>query len=345
MYIIIRVGRTGVLTPTAVLEPVRLAGTTVTRASLHNEDIIKEKDVRIGDLVVAQKAGDIIPEVVSVVKNERSGEEVPFNLPETCPECGSRVVRLEGESASRCTGGLICPAQIREGLIHFVSRDAMDIEGLGPKVIEQLLASNLIKDAGDLYALEKEQLVALERMGSQSADNLLSAVAESKKRSLSRLIFALGIRNVGNGAAQLLAERFHTLENLANAGSEEMTAIAEIGPKIAESVAAFFQEEHNLRVVEKLKSAGVHMTEETGSRQGIFSGKKFVLTGKLASMTRSEAKEKITELGGEVSESVSKKTDYVVAGEDPGSKFIKAEVLGITILTEAELTALLEGKG
>ena len=199
--IIVRVGRTGVLTPTAVLEPVRLAGTTVTRASLHNEDIIREKDIRIGDVVIAQKAGDIIPEVVTVLKEERDGKEEPFSLPEICPECGSKVVRLEGESASRCTGGLYCPAQVREGLIHFVSREAMDIEGLGPKVIEQLLNTNLVKDAGDLYYLKKEQLTSLERMGEKSADNLLESIDASRERPLSRLIFALGIRNVGSRAA------------------------------------------------------------------------------------------------------------------------------------------------
>lgn len=343
--IIIRVGRTGVLTPTAVLDPIRLAGTTVTRATLHNEDIIREKDVRIGDLVVAQKAGDIIPEVVSVVKEERTGDEAPFSLPENCPECGSRVVRLEGEAASRCTGGLICPAQIREGLIHFASRGAMDIEGLGPKVIEQLLDAGLIADAGDLYALKKEQLVVLERMGEQSADNLLAAVEESKKRSLSRLIFALGIRNTGNRAAQLLAERFKTLDSLAQASFEELTAVPEIGPKIAHSILAFFREEHNLKVIDKLKAAGVNMTQEASNKEGIFAGKKFVLTGKLAAMTRGSAKEKIMELGGEVSDSVSRKTDYLVAGEDPGSKYDKAISLGVKLLSEEEFLEMLGNKG
>ena len=341
--IIVRVGRTGVLTPTAVLEPVRLAGSTVTRASLHNEDIINEKDVRIGDLVVAQKAGDVIPEVVSVVKEERTGQERAFALPAVCPECGSKIVRLEGETASRCTGGLICPAQIREGLIHFVSRDAMDIEGLGPKVIEQLLASNLIADAGDLYYLKREPLTALDRMGPQSADNLLSAIEASKGRSLSRLLSALGIRNVGSRAAQLLAEKFPTLDKLAAASVEEMTEIPEIGPKIAEGVSAFFSEEHNLQVLEKLKRAGVNMAEAAAvGSGGSLSGKRFVLTGRLSKMTRPEAKEKIIHLGGEVTESVSKKTDYVVAGEEPGSKFEKAEALGIKILSEEEFLYLLE---
>lgn len=343
--IIIRVGRTGVLTPTAILDPVRLAGTTVTRASLHNEDIIKERDIRIGDLVVAQKAGDIIPEVVSVVKEARTGEEREFLMPKNCPECGSSVVRLAGESASRCTGGLICPAQIREGLIHFVSRDAMDIEGLGPKVIEQLLEAGLIKDAGDLYYLNKDELLTLERMGQQSADNLLAAVEDSKERSLSRLIFALGIRNVGNRAAKLLADRFGTMDRLAQASEEEMTSIPEIGPKIADSVAAFFSEEHNLYVIEKLKAAGVNMTEETGAKDGLLSGKKFVLTGKLERMTRSEAKGKIVDRGGEVSESVGRKTDYLVAGEDPGSKLDKALALGIKILSEEEFLDLLGDNG
>ena len=342
--IIVRVGRTGVLTPTAVLEPVRLAGTTVTRASLHNEDIIREKDIRIGDVVIAQKAGDIIPEVVTVLKEERNGKEEPFSLPEVCPECGSRVVRLEGESASRCTGGLYCPAQVREGLIHFVSREAMDIEGLGPKVIEQLLNSNLVKDAGDLYYLKKEQLTSLERMGEKSADNLLESIDASRERPLSRLIFALGIRNVGSRAARLLAGEFKSLDNLAKAQPENMTAIAEIGPKIAESVAAFFREEHNRQVIDKLKAAGVNMIEEGATSNGILAGKKFVLTGRLAAMTRSAAKEKIVELGGEVSDSVSKKTDYLVAGEDPGSKYEKAVTLGVPVLSEEEFLDLLEGR-
>lgn len=340
--IIIRVGRTGVLTPTAILEPIRLAGTTVTRATLHNEDIIKDKDIRIGDLVVAQKAGDIIPEVVSVIKEERTGSEQPFSLPGQCPECGSKVVRVEGEAAYRCSGGLVCPAQVREGLIHFVSRDAMDIEGLGPRVIEQLCAEGLISDAGDLYFLQKGQLIALERMGKQSADNLLAAINASKNRPLSRLIFALGIRNVGSRAAQLLAEKFTTMDNLAKASPEQMMDIAEIGPKIAESAASFFMEKHNLEVIKKLKTAGVNMTEKNTGNNGKLSGKKFVLTGRLSQMTRSEAKEKITALGGEVSDSVSKKTDYLVAGEDPGSKFDKAASLGITVLSETEFVELLE---
>ena len=341
----IRVGRTGVLTPTAELEPIRLAGTTVTRATLHNEDIIREKDIRIGDFVVAQKAGDIIPEVVSVVKEKRTGDEQPFVMPSVCPECGSEVVRLEGEAAARCTGGLVCPAQIREGLIHFVSRGAMDIEGLGPKVIEQLLKTGLIADAGDLYYLKKEQLVVLERMGELSSDNLLASIQDSKNRPLSRLVFALGIKNVGSRAAKLLAGEFRTLDSLASAEVSQMETINEIGPKIAENVAAFFAEEHNLKVIQKLKAAGVNMTETTSQEEGILTGKKFVLTGKLSGMTRTEAKEKIESLGGEVAGSVSKNTDYVVAGEDPGSKYDKAIALGIQILSEEEFIDLLEGKG
>lgn len=341
----IRVGRTGVLTPTAELEPIRLAGTTVTRATLHNEDIIREKDIRIGDFVVAQKAGDIIPEVVSVVKEKRTGDEQPFVMPSVCPECGSEVVRLEGEAAARCTGGLVCPAQIREGLIHFVSRGAMDIEGLGPKVIERLLNTGLIADAGDLYYLKKEQLVVLERMGELSSDNLLASIQDSKNRPLSRLVFALGIKNVGSRAAKLLAGEFRTLASLASAEVSQMETIHEIGPKIAENVAAFFAEEHNLKVIEKLKAAGVNMTETTSQEEGSLTGKKFVLTGKLSGMTRTEAKEKIESLGGEVAASVSKNTDYVVAGEDPGSKYDKAVALGVQILSEEEFIDLLEGKG
>jgi len=342
--IIIRVGRTGVLTPTAIFDPIRLSGTTVSKATLHNEDIIKEKDIRIGDVVVVQKAGGIIPEVVSVMKEERDGKEKEFNFPRKCPECGSRVVRLAGEAAARCTGGLVCPAQRREGLIHFASREAMNIEGLGPKVIEQLLEKGLVKNVSDLYYLEEEELVNLERMGKKSAENLLRSIENSKSNPLSRLIFGLGIRHVGSRAARVLAERFGTMENLINAKYEDLVTLEEIGPKIAESVLAFFKEEHNLKVIENLKSAGVNM-REIESKEMPLAGKKFVLTGRLDSMTRSEAQKRIEAMGGEVLSSVSQKTDYVVVGEDPGSKYDKALALGISILNEKKFLELLGEAG
>ncbi|NLK01303.1 MAG: NAD-dependent DNA ligase LigA [Clostridia bacterium] len=342
--IIVRVGRTGVVTPTAVLDPISLAGTTVSRATLHNEDNIKDKDIRLGDMVVAQKAGDIIPEVVSVIKEERTGDEIIFSFPTKCPECGSKIVRPEGEAAARCTGGLVCPAQRREGLIHFVSRGAMDIEGLGPRVIEQLLDSGLVEDAADLYYLQWEEISQLERLGEKSAKNIISSIEKSKDNPLSRLIFALGIRNVGARAAKILADRYNNMEDLGRAGFESLISVHEIGPKIAESIEAFFNEDHNLKVVKKLRDAGVNMVEMEKTDAPL-SGQKFVLTGRLDSMTRAEAREKIESLGGEIQGSVGRKTNYVVAGEKPGSKYDRAQSLGIAILDEEQFRALInEGK-
>lgn len=340
--IIVRVGRTGVLTPTAILDPVRLAGSTVGRATLHNEDYIRDKDIRLGDVVVVQKAGDVIPEVVSVLTGERTGREVPFVMPGKCPECGSEVVRLPGEAASRCTGGLGCPAQVREGIIHFASRAAMDIEGLGPAVVNQLLEAGLIRDAGDLYYLRYEDLVKLERFAHQSATNLLNAIAASKTRPLERLLFALGIRLVGSRVAALIASHFGTLERVMQAREGDLLAIPEIGPKIATSVVTFFAGEVNRRVIGKLVRAGVNTVSGTAARkEGTpLAGKTFVLTGTLASMTRRQAQELIEGLGGKVAGSVSRKTDYVVVGEDPGSKYDKARSLGITILDEEEFLRL-----
>jgi len=340
--IIIRVGRTGVLTPTAVLEPVRLGGTTVSRATLHNEDIIKDKDIRIGDTVIVQKAGEIIPEVVSVIKDERKGTEKIFSFPSRCPECGSRVVRFPGEAAVRCTGGLVCPAQRRESIIHFASRDAMNIEGLGPRIIEQLLEKGLVEDAADLYYLRREDFINLERMGEKSAENLINAIQKSKSNPLSRLLFGLGIRYVGSRAAKILAERFKTMDRLIEADIDDLMEINEIGEKIAQSVVEFFKEEHNLKVIEKLKRAGVNMSETTAAEELPLAGKKFVLTGKLSTMTRTEAKEKIESLGGEVLSSVSRKVDYLVLGKDPGSKYDKAVSLGVSILDEEQFLELLE---
>jgi len=340
--IILRVGRTGVLTPTAILEPVRIAGTTVSKATLHNEDFIAEKDIRIGDHVVIHKAGDIIPEVVKVEKDKRTGNEKPFQMPAECPVCGAAAIRQEGEAATRCTGAA-CPAQVREGLIHFASRGAMDITGLGPAIINQLVDAGLVKDVADLYRLRKEDLLKLERMGEKSTQNLLEAIDNSRHNPLYRLIFGLGIRHVGERAAKLLADKFGSMEELMAASEGEIMAIPEIGPTIAKSVTTFFAQEQNKELVRKLKRAGVNMQLRKDKKSGLhLEGKTFVLTGTLQGYTRTEAKEKIESLGGKVTSSVSKKTDYVVAGENPGSKYEKARKLGITILDEAEFNTLLK---
>lgn len=342
--IILRVGRTGVLTPTAILRPVRLAGTTVTKATLHNEDIIRDRDIRIGDTVLVHKAGDIIPEVLEVIREERKGDEEPFTMPRECPECGSPVVRAEGEAAVRCIS-LNCPARSREGLIHFVSRSAMDIAGLGPAVISQLVLSGLVRDAADLYTLKREDLVPLERMGEKSAQNLIDALEKSRKNPLHRVIFALGIRHVGERAAKILAARFGSMEGLMEARFEELVTIPEIGPRIAESVTEFFTSPGNRDLVERLARQGVNMKdEEYASRSGPrpLEGKTVVLTGGLKGYTRQEAQELVERLGGRVSSSVSKKTDLVVAGEDPGSKYEKALKLGIEIVDEEGFKNLAE---
>lgn len=336
------VGRTGVVTPTAILEPVRVAGSTVQRASLHNEDLIREKDIKIGDTVVVKKAGDIIPKVVNVLTERRTGGEKEFTMPEACPECGSDLVRLEGEVALRCINPQ-CPAQIREGLIHFVSRDAMNIEGLGEKVIAQLFEHQLIKDPADIYRLTREQLLELERMGEKSVSNLLRAIEQSKENSLEKLLFGLGIRNVGAKAAKTLAQHFETMDQLAQASMEELLEIPEIGDKMADAIVTFFASENVEELIAKLRSLGVNMVykgparNRTENSDSIFSGKTVVLTGKLEQLTRNEAKEKIEALGGNVSGSVSKKTDLVIAGSEAGSKLTKAEELGIEVWNEEKL--------
>ncbi|MEH7176758.1 NAD-dependent DNA ligase LigA [Neobacillus vireti] len=336
------VGRTGVVTPTAILKPVKVAGTTVGRASLHNEDLIREKDIKIGDQVVVKKAGDIIPEVVNVLAEQRTGEELDFHMPTHCPECESELVRLEGEVALRCINPS-CPAQIREGLIHFVSREAMNIDGLGEKVISQLFAEKLISDVADIYKLTREQLLALERMGEKSVTNLLKAIEASKANSLERLLFGLGIRHVGAKAAKTLAQSFDSMEKLTAANKEDLLAINEIGDKMADSIVAFFAQEEAEALVKELTALGVNMdykgakpvsVEESDS---IFAGKTVVLTGKLEQLSRNEAKEKIEALGGKVAGSVSKKTHLVIAGEDAGSKLTKAEELGIEVWDEEKL--------
>ncbi|OZI10994.1 DNA ligase (NAD(+)) LigA [Bacillaceae bacterium SAS-127] len=340
--ITLSVGRTGVVTPTAILQPVRVAGTTVQRASLHNEDLIREKDIKLGDYVVIKKAGDIIPEVVNVIAERRTGEEEEFHMPTQCPECEGELVRLEEEVALRCMNPK-CPAQIREGMIHFVSRNAMNIDGCGEKVVAQLYREQLIQDVSDLYKLTKKQLINLERMGEKSADNLLQAIEASKENSLEKLLFGLGIRHVGAKAAKTLAQHFETMDALAEADFEQLTAIHEIGDKMAEAIVAYFHLPEVAELIEHLKAAGVDMVYKgpklaaMEQSDSFFAGKTVVLTGKLHQLTRNEAKERIEVLGGKVSGSVSKKTDLVIAGEEAGSKLAKATELGIDVWDEQKL--------
>lgn len=335
------VGRTGVVTPTAILEPVLVDGTTVGRASLHNEDLILEKDIRIGDTVILRKAGDIIPEVVAPIIEERTGDEEPFTMPENCPECDSELVRLEEEVALRCVNPQ-CPAQMKEAIIHFVSRNAMNIEGIGERVVEQLYREELVYDVADLYTLERERLLELERMGEKSVSNLLTAIEQSKENSLEKLLFGLGIRHVGVKAAEILAEEFGTLDELMKADVEKLTSIHEIGDKVAESIRTYFSNDDVLKVLEKLRAAGVNLSykglsQEDLPEEGPFVDKTVVLTGKLYEMTRGEAKKQIEALGGKVTGSVSKNTDLVVAGEAAGSKLVRAEELEILVWDEAQL--------
>ncbi|EEO9834579.1 NAD-dependent DNA ligase LigA [Listeria monocytogenes] len=346
----LNVGRTGVITPTAVLEPVRVAGTTVSRASLHNEDLITEKDIRIGDAVLIKKAGDIIPEVIKSITEKRSGSEEPFHMPKNCPACDSELVRLEEEVALRCINPK-CPAQIKEGLIHFVSRNAMNIDGLGEKVIIQLFSQHLIKDVADLFFLSKEKLLELERMGEKSVTNLLASIQASKQNSLEKLLFGLGIRHVGAKAAKSLAIHFDTMDNLKVADKETLTSINDIGEKMADSIVTYFANEEVHDLLEELKRAGVNMTytgpklEDMSEEELVFAGKTVVLTGKLEKLTRNDAKALIESLGGNVSGSVSKKTDVVVAGSDAGSKLAKAEELAIPIWSEEDLIEYLPDEG
>lgn len=330
--IIIQVGRTGVLTPVARMKPVRIAGATVSRATLHNQDEINRKNIHIGDTVIVQRAGDVIPEIVKTVGPSAHEGEPPFRIPETCPVCGSRVVRLEGEAAYRCIN-LDCPAQIREHIKHFVSRGGMDIEGMGEKLIAQLLDRGIVKDPADLYYLTADELANLERMGTQSAGNIQASLERSKTPPLDKFIFALGIRHTGEHVSKVLARRFGTLDAIMNAGEEDLLAIKEIGPEIAGSITAFFREPSNLRTIERLREAGVSPVERSPA-SGTLSGKTFVLTGTLERFSRNRAKEVIESMGGTVSSSVTKNTDYVVAGASPGSKLDKAGQMGIAILDE-----------
>lgn len=346
----LRVGRTGVITPTAILDPVHVAGTTVSRASLHNEDLIKQKDIRIKDTVMIKKAGDIIPEVIRSLPEKRTGSEEEFHMPAYCPECGSELVRLEGEVALRCINPK-CPAQLKEGLIHFVSRSAMNIDGLGEKVVRQLFTHELIHDVADLYFLSKEELLQLERMGEKSVTNLLAAIEKSKQNSLERLLFGLGIRHVGAKAARSLAIHFETMDNVKEASLEDLIAINDIGEIMADSIVTYFENEEVHSLLQELERAGVNMTytgprlEEVPEEDLVFAGKKVVLTGKLEQLKRDEAKALIESLGGSVSGSVSKNTDIVVAGSDAGSKLEKAEELSIPIWSENDLLEYLPDEG
>ncbi|MDO6355161.1 NAD-dependent DNA ligase LigA [Caloramator sp. CAR-1] len=341
--IILQVGRTGAITPTAILEPVRIAGTTVSRATLHNEDYIREKDIKIGDTVIIQKAGEIIPEVVEVVFEERDGSEVAFEMPKNCPVCGGLAVREEGEAVLRCTN-MSCPAQIKRSIVHFASRDAMNIEGLGPQVVNLLLDNNLIKDAADLYFLKEEDLVNLPRFGKKSAAKLIQAIQKSKENDLERFLFGLGIRYVGLKSAKNLTKHFKTLDNIIKAGIEDLMQVEEIGEKIARSIFEFFKEEHNLELIEKFKLAGVNMAtlKEGSAAPQIFEGKTIVVTGTLEKFTRDEVESLIERLGGKVSGSVSKKTSFVLVGESPGSKLKKAQELNIKIVNEAEFLEMIK---
>ena len=339
--IVVQVGRTGVLTPKAVVRPVRLAGTTVTNATLHNQDYITEKDIRIGDTVLVQKAGEIIPEIVSVVKEKRPDGTVPYHFPETCPVCGAPVARDVDGAHIRCTGAE-CPAQLLRNLVHFASRDAMDIEGLGPAVVESLVKSGLIRTAADLYQLRPKDVAKLDRMGKKSAENLIAAIEKSKGQDLSRLLFAFGIRQVGQKAGKVLAARFGTMEAIQAATVEQLTEIDDIGAITAQSLVDWLANPQSQHLIDQLKEAGVNMTGEVAAKGNKFAGKTIVLTGALTQFTRDEASAKIEAEGGKVSGSVSRKTSFVVAGEAAGSKLTKANSLGIPVLTEAEFLALLE---
>lgn len=339
--IIIQVGRTGALTPVAILEPVQISGTTISRCTLHNEEELKRKDIRIGDYVLIERSGDVIPHVVSVMKERRTGQEKPVIWPKHCPVCHSAIYKEEGEAISRCINPS-CPARIRESILHFASRRAMNIEGLGEALVDQLLNAGLVKQIPDLYSLKYEDLVRLERMGPKSAQNLLSQIEDSKSRELWRLIFALGIRHVGEKMAQAIARKFRDLERLAAASEEELMDIEDVGPKVARSIVFFFKQPENRKMLARLKSAGLNFKEkEEKAGPKPLEGLTFVLTGTLSSMTRDQAKEIIEKLGGSVGSSVSRKTDYLIVGEDPGSKLEKARELGVKTLNEQEFLKLI----
>ena len=340
--IVCQVGRTGVITPMAILEPVKVAGSTISKTTLHNEDFIKEKELKIGDIVVIQKQGDVIPEVIKVVKEKRTGNEKEFYMPNICPVCGSKAVRVDGEAATRCIG-IECPAQLLRSIVHFVSKEGMDIDGLGLKIVEQLVDKGLIKNIADIYSLTLEEIASLKKNGKKFASNLIKAIEKSKNQDLFHLITALGIRQVGTKAAKVLAKKYKTIENLQNASFESLAETQDVGEITANNIIEFFNQEQTKDIIEKLKKAGLNFRaieqEEVDNR---FEGKTFVLTGSLEKYSRTEASNIIEKYGGKVSSSVSKKTDYVIAGEDAGSKLIKAQELGINILTEGEFEEKIE---
>ena len=334
--IVCQVGRTGVITPMAILEPVKVAGSTISKTTLHNEDFIKEKDLKIGDTVVIQKQGDVIPEVIKVVKEKRTGKEKDFEMPKVCPVCGAQAVREEGEAATRCIG-IECPAQLLRSIVHFVSKEAMDIDGLGYKIVEQLIEKGLIKNIADIYTLSLEDVASLKKNGKKFAGNLIDSIEKSKKQDLFHVINALGIKQVGIKAAKVLAKKYKTMEELSNASFESLALTDDVGEITANNIIEFFAQEQTKDIIEKLKNLGVNM--ESLQEENIdnrFEGKVFVLTGALEKYSRKEAEDLIEKYGGKTSSSVSKKTSYVLAGEDAGSKFTKAQELGITIITEEE---------
>ena len=339
----IQVGRTGALTPVARLKPVFVGGVTVSNATLHNQDEIDRKDVRVGDTVIVRRAGDVIPEVVQIVKSKRPEQTVKFTIPTQCPICDSEVERIEGEAVARCSGGLYCPAQRKEAIKHFASRKAMDVDGLGDKLVEQLVDEGLIHDPADLFELTVEQLSSLERMGEKSAVNLVNALESAKQTTFSRFLFSLGIREAGEATTRSLASHFLTLEALKMADEEALIEIEDVGPIVAHHIVTFFHQAHNQQVIERLLAAGIDWPQEQRiAEDSLLSDKTVVLTGTLEHMSRSEAKEKLLALGAKVAGSVSAKTDYVVAGRDAGSKLTKAEKLGITVMNESEMIAWFE---
>ncbi|MFR2534494.1 MAG: NAD-dependent DNA ligase LigA [Clostridia bacterium] len=340
--IICQVGRTGVITPMAILEPVKVAGSTISKTTLHNEDFIKEKDLKIGDTVVIQKQGDVIPEVIAVVKEKRTGKETEFTMPKQCPICGAPAVREEGEAATRCIG-IECPAQTLRSIVHFASKEAMDIDGLGYKIIEQLIQKGLIHNIADIYTLQLEEIASLKKNGKKFASNLVQAIEKSKQEDLFKMINALGIKQVGIKAAKVLAKKYKTMDNLEKASLEDLMTVNDVGEITAKHIYEFFRQEQTKDLLEKLKQNGVNMKAiEEDNIDGRFEGKTFVLTGSLSKYTRNEASDLIEKFGGKTSSTVSKKTDYVLAGEDAGSKLVKAQSLGVTILSEEEFEKLVQ---
>ena len=340
--IICQVGRTGVITPMAILEPISVAGSTISKTTLHNEDFIKEKDLRIGDTVVIQKAGDVIPEIVEVKKEKRTGKEIEFTMPTTCPVCGAEAVREEGEAAIRCMG-IECPAKLLRNIIHFVSKEGMDIDGLGENLVEQFIEKGLIENIADIYTLTFEDIASLKKNGTKFAENLINAIQDSKMRPFYKLLTALGIRHIGTKSAKTIAKHFKTIDNLMNAKVEELAELEDVGIIMANSIYEFFKQEQTIDLINKLRAAGVNMQEEQNETQDTrFEGLTFVLTGSLENYTREQAGEIIEKLGGKVSSSVSKKTSYVLAGEEAGSKLTKAQALGVTIITEKEFQEMIK---